>query len=79
MSSSASSPADSCTVPNPQTSPKAVNPLNPNGVKPCCACPETKDARDKCFFNFDPEVAQIKCKDYVEAHRACMASFGFKI
>lgn len=45
----------------------------------CCACPETKNKRDECFFNTSPDEASIKCQDYIQAHRACMAGFGFKV
>ena len=45
----------------------------------CCACPETKSARDACFFNTDPNEADDKCKALVKAHVACMASYGFKV
>ncbi|KZT32380.1 hypothetical protein SISSUDRAFT_1011873 [Sistotremastrum suecicum HHB10207 ss-3] len=57
----------------------AVNPLNPEGIKPCCACPETKSARDACFFNTDPSEADQKCIELVRAHVACMKSYGFNI
>ncbi|TCD63280.1 hypothetical protein EIP91_005770 [Steccherinum ochraceum] len=53
------------------TDPKQ-NPLNPEGLKPCCACPQTKAPRDDCFFKYDTEVANEKCKDLVAAHIACM-------
>ncbi|KAK0545413.1 hypothetical protein OC846_004083 [Tilletia horrida] len=60
---------------------KFVTELNPTGIKPCCACPETKSQRDDCFLKhggFDGE-AEEKCKDLVAAHRACMAKLGFKV
>ncbi|KAK0523774.1 hypothetical protein OC842_006035 [Tilletia horrida] len=61
---------------------KFVTELNPTGIKPCCACPETKSARDECFLRhggYDGEAAEEKCKDLVAAHRACMAKLGFKV
>ncbi|KDN53609.1 hypothetical protein K437DRAFT_230442 [Tilletiaria anomala UBC 951] len=72
------------TVSNPDTSSKHVSPLNPKGIKPCCACPETKAARDDCFFNFGHSVEEHgesakKCEELVRRHRECMASLGFKI
>ncbi|PWN40618.1 cytochrome C oxidase copper chaperone [Ceraceosorus guamensis] len=72
------------TVANPQTSEKAVNPLNPKGIKPCCACPDTKAARDDCFLRYGHSVEEHgeqarKCEDLVSQHRACMAQLGFKI
>ena len=79
MSSAAAAPATA-----------EVNPLNPKGLKPyvcayvladgrCCACPETKAVRDDCFLKNAPEVADEKCRAVVEAHKACMRSYGFKV
>lgn len=52
-------------------------PLGQDGkpLKPCCACPETKKARDTCIMNNGEE----NCKDLIDAHIACMRSLGFKI
>ncbi|CDS00254.1 related to COX17-Cytochrome c oxidase copper chaperone [Sporisorium scitamineum] len=68
----------------PQTSNKFVTKLNPKGIKPCCACPETKSARDECFFKFGHSVEEHgesarKCEELVKKHRECMASLGYKI
>ncbi|EJD03459.1 uncharacterized protein FOMMEDRAFT_20535 [Fomitiporia mediterranea MF3/22] len=60
----------------PETKP--VN-LNPQGLKPCCACPDTKRARDECYMQTDPDVANEKCKALVAAHVKCMRSYGFEI
>ncbi|KAI1791539.1 cytochrome C oxidase copper chaperone-domain-containing protein [Ganoderma leucocontextum] len=60
------------------TDPKQ-NPLNPKGLKPCCACPETKSARDDCFLHADTSEADEKCKELVQRHVACMRSLGFKV
>ncbi|TFY53546.1 hypothetical protein EVG20_g10066 [Dentipellis fragilis] len=60
------------------TDPKQ-NPLNPEGLKPCCACPQTKSARDDCFLKNDPSQADDKCKDVVQQHLACMRGLGFKL
>ncbi|KAH8824608.1 cytochrome C oxidase copper chaperone-domain-containing protein [Flagelloscypha sp. PMI_526] len=59
------------------TDPKQ-NPLNPEGLKPCCACPETKAARDGCFLREGP-YAEEKCTELVQKHLACMRGLGFKI
>ncbi|CCA71489.1 hypothetical protein PIIN_05426 [Serendipita indica DSM 11827] len=56
-----------------------VNPLNPNNLKPCCACPETKSARDDCFLKTDAAVADEKCKELVQKHIACMRGYGFNV
>ncbi|RDB24154.1 Cytochrome c oxidase copper chaperone [Hypsizygus marmoreus] len=60
------------------TDPKQ-NPLNPKGLKPCCACPQTKSARDDCFLKFEPSEANENCKEVVANHLACMRDLGFKI
>ncbi|KAK8861312.1 hypothetical protein IAR55_002131 [Kwoniella newhampshirensis] len=58
---------------------KEVNPLNPQGLKPCCACPETKQARDDCFIRSSPGEGDENCKAFIEAHKACMRGYGFKV
>ncbi|CAG8608581.1 14335_t:CDS:2 [Cetraspora pellucida] len=42
-------------------------------VKPCCACPDTKKARDECIFQTGDEE---KCRNLIEAHKTCMRSYG---
>ncbi|ESK90331.1 cytochrome c oxidase copper chaperone [Moniliophthora roreri MCA 2997] len=59
------------------TDPK-MNPLNPQGLKPCCACPQTKSVRDDCFMKYGSE-ADEKCQELVQNHLACMRGLGFKI
>ena len=65
-----------------------VDPLNPDGIKPCCACPITKQKRDDCFMK--SANGEVECKDLIQAHREyihegtklifrCMAGFGFKV
>jgi len=44
-------------------------------LKPCCACPETKQPRDKCIM----ENGEENCGDLIEAHKKCMRSHGFDI
>lgn len=58
----------------------------PRGTRPisshicrCCACPETKSVRDECFLRSSPEEAGVKCRELVEAHKACMRGYGFKV
>ncbi|KAI0314501.1 cytochrome C oxidase copper chaperone-domain-containing protein [Amylostereum chailletii] len=60
------------------TDPKQ-NPLNPQGLKPCCACPETKSKRDDCFLAHDGEEAGEKCRELVQRHIACMRGLGFNL
>ncbi|BGP53639.1 hypothetical protein JCM8202_003591 [Rhodotorula sphaerocarpa] len=61
-----------------------LNPRNPDGLKPCCACPETKKARDDCFLQYgsnadDAADSGAACRDIVERHRQCMRSLGFNV
>ncbi|GAA5922314.1 hypothetical protein JCM3775_005688 [Rhodotorula graminis] len=100
FSSSAAAPSTSAAIPatgpvsihptlgRPLTNSEAanpeLNPLNPEGHKPCCACPETKKARDDCFLKFgsnadDGADSGAQCKDIVERHRQCMRSLGFNM
>lgn len=44
-------------------------------LKPCCACPETKRARDACIV----ENGEENCTDLIEAHKKCMRDHGFNI
>ncbi|CAG4951322.1 unnamed protein product [Colias eurytheme] len=44
-------------------------------LKPCCACPETKRARDACII----ERGEDECGALIEEHKACMRKMGFKI
>ncbi|KAH8400166.1 hypothetical protein KR215_008135 [Drosophila sulfurigaster] len=43
--------------------------------KACCACPETKRARDQCIV----ENGEENCTKLIEAHKQCMRDQGFKI
>jgi len=47
----------------------------PKKCKACCACPETKKARDQCIV----ENGEENCKTLIEAHRECMKQMGFNI
>ncbi|KAG0150134.1 hypothetical protein CROQUDRAFT_38797 [Cronartium quercuum f. sp. fusiforme G11] len=59
------------------------NPRNPEGIKPCCACPDTKRSRDDCFIRYGPPdespESNQRCADLIAAHRACMEQYGFRI
>lgn len=44
-------------------------------LKPCCACPETKRARDACII----ENGEENCTELIEAHKQCMRQMGFKV
>jgi len=41
----------------------------------CCACPETKKARDECIVRNGEDL----CKDFIEAHKTCLRSKGFNV
>ncbi|KAK4523302.1 hypothetical protein GAYE_PCTG50G1196 [Galdieria yellowstonensis] len=43
--------------------------------KMCCACPETKKQRDECIL----QHGEDKCKEFIEAHKACLRQEGFKV
>lgn len=47
----------------------------PPKCKACCACPETKKARDACIV----ENGQENCTELIEAHKKCMRDMGFNI
>uniref|UniRef100_A0A8D0AYX2 Cytochrome c oxidase copper chaperone n=1 Tax=Salvator merianae TaxID=96440 RepID=A0A8D0AYX2_SALMN len=47
----------------------------PPNLKPCCACPETKQARDACII----EKGEENCGPLIEAHKECMRALGFKV
>eukprot|EP00884_Botryococcus_braunii_P009053 jgi/Botrbrau1/18149/Bobra.53_1s0020.1 len=45
--------------------------------KICCACPDTKRARDECVTLHGPE--SDNCIALIEAHKDCLRSEGFKV
>lgn len=61
--------------------PAAAAPVDPTKVSPitgkkiCCACPETKRPRDECVVKY----TEANCLDFIEAHKQCLRSQGFKI
>ncbi|KAJ2633689.1 hypothetical protein H4R22_000229 [Coemansia sp. RSA 1290] len=60
-----------------QDAPKDVD-KNPQKLKPCCVCLDTKKARDTCFLDHG-DNAESKCHYLIAAHKKCMADFGFTI
>lgn len=44
----------------------------------CCACPETKRARDECVVMHGSED-DGKCKALIEKHLACLRAEGFDV
>eukprot|EP00871_Galdieria_phlegrea_P005028 jgi/Galph1/5526/GphlegSOOS_G4144.1 len=60
--------------------------------KLCCACPETKKQRDECILKNGEEskalysykvsvdkYLSVDCRDFIEAHKACLRQEGFKV
>ena len=64
-------------VAQPATPTPAVGP--PDSAAPkkkmCCACPETKQARDECVALHGEEA----CRALIEAHKACLRAEGFSV
>ncbi|VDD94229.1 unnamed protein product [Enterobius vermicularis] len=44
-------------------------------LKACCACPETKKARDECIT----QNGEAKCGYLIEAHKKCLRDHGFEM
>lgn len=44
-------------------------------LRPCCACPDTRNLRDDCIRNKSEE----ECLDLIEKHNVCLRSLGFKV
>ncbi|KAK7478914.1 hypothetical protein BaRGS_00029895 [Batillaria attramentaria] len=58
-----------------EAAPVPEEPKKKEKLKPCCACPETKKARDQCII----EKGEEHCGDLIERHKECMREMGFKI
>lgn len=43
--------------------------------KICCACPESKRARDECVVMY----GEPACKQLIEAHKRCLREEGFNV
>jgi cytochrome c oxidase assembly protein subunit 17 len=46
-------------------------------LRPCCVCEETRRVRDECVLFYGEE--NLDCVKFIEAHHACLASYGFKV
>jgi cytochrome c oxidase assembly protein subunit 17 len=44
-------------------------------LKPCCACPQTKKARDECITLYGEDA----CSKFIEEHNQCLRSHGFNV
>lgn len=60
---------------SPKTESCPPSTQNPNDLKPCCACPETRKLRDDCVFMKGEE----NCAEFIEKHKKCLESYGFKV
>ncbi|KAI7963479.1 hypothetical protein MJO29_003906 [Puccinia striiformis f. sp. tritici] len=67
------------TTPNTMEAAQAQNikPQNPEKIKPCCACPETKRLRDDCFLRFGPPDESSKHKSKIQRRHPSPISPGF--
>ncbi|CAG8783680.1 27671_t:CDS:1, partial [Dentiscutata erythropus] len=72
---SATNKTDIIQLPSSSTTTHQPSQSQPS-IKPCCACPDTKKARDECIFQTGDEE---KCRNLIEAHKACMRSYGFDV
>ena len=44
-------------------------------LRPCCACPDTRNLRDECIRNKSEE----ECLEFINKHNECLRSQGFKV
>ena len=51
------------------------SPAQNSDLKPCCACPETRKLRDDCVFM----KGEDNCIEFIEKHKDCLKSYGFKV
>jgi len=66
-------PKDQPATPSPPE--EVPQPKKKPACKACCACPETKRARDDCIVRNGEE----NCQGLIEAHKQCMRDMGFNI
>ncbi len=66
---------DKCSLENKSATTTVKSDDQTKKLKPCCACPETKKARDTCIV----ERGEENCRDLIEAHKECMRKLGFKV
>ena len=53
----------------------APDAAQPKKKKMCCACPETKKARDECMVL----NGEDQCQKFIEAHKVCLRAEGFNV
>jgi len=66
--------SDSANIPTETKTDTGAEEKKPK-CKACCACPETKRARDACIIENGAE----NCTELIEAHKKCMRDMGFNI
>ena len=72
------SPSQSVTSTGTDSKPTPSDPNSqekPKKKKICCACPETKKARDACLAKHN----QADCQHLIDAHLDCLRKEGFNV
>jgi cytochrome c oxidase assembly protein subunit 17 len=70
-----SAPSSVTTSPSSGQPTSTTAPTAPQTLKICCACPETKSARDTCIV----ENGEAACAHLIDAHKRCLRALGFDI
>ena len=52
-----------------------INEKTEKKLRPCCACPETRELRDQCIF----EKGEENCLKYINDHKDCLRELGFTV
>ena len=47
---------------------------NPNNLRPCCVCKDTREKRDLCIITSSTDK---ECLKEIQAHNECLKSYGF--
>lgn len=76
MNKDIDSQQDKCTIQKQDNSQNTISTNDASKkLKPCCACPDTKKARDECIIRHGEE----NCIHFINMHKQCMKSHGFII
>lgn len=59
----------------PESSKTPCPTTNAAGKRICCACPETREARDRCVL----ENGEDACQEVIRTHLACLRKEGFNV
>ena len=60
---------------NIQNKDNNINNENKPKLRPCCACPQTKELRDKCIM----EKGEDNCLKFIDNHKICLREQGFLV